>query len=116
MKDESVNRPSPPQKPSKLTVAGIIILVLGIVSAGVVYELGRRAADVELDPSMIGYDKQQNEQMERMYGKSGELMEDLSNGLKQPNTQAGIIVAVSVVTSLICFRLAKPIPEEMKEQ
>jgi hypothetical protein len=65
---------------------------------------------------MIGYDKQQNEQMERMYGKSGELMEDLSNGLKQPNTQAGIIVAVSVVTSLICFRLAKPIPEEMKEQ
>ena len=111
-----MNRPSPPQKPSKLTVAGIIILVLGIVSAGVVYELGRRAADVELDPSMIGYDKQQNEQMERMYGKSGELMEDLSNGLKQPNTQAGIIVAVSVVTSLICFRLAKPIPEEMKEQ
>jgi hypothetical protein len=65
---------------------------------------------------MIGYDKQQNEQMERMYGKSGELMEDLSNGLKQPNTQAGIIMAVSIATSLVCFRLAKPYPEEEKEK
>ena len=116
MNDKSVNSLIPPQKPSKLKLAGIVVLVLGIVSAGVVYELGRRAADVELDPSMIGYDKQQNEQMERMYGKSGELMEDLSNGLKQPNTQAGIILAVSVVTSLICFHLAKPVPEEEKEK
>jgi len=115
MNGESSESLTPSRQPSKLKLAGIIIVLLGFISAGVVFELGRLAADAALDPSMIGYDKQQNEQMERMYGKSGELMEDLSNGLKQPNTQAGIIVAVSIATSLICFRLAKPIPEEEKE-
>jgi hypothetical protein len=115
MNGESSDSPPPSRQSSKLKLAGIIILAIGVVIAGVVYELGQRAADTDLDPSMIGYDKQQNAQMERMYGKSGELMEDLSNSLKQPGTQAGIILAVSIVASLICFRFAKPIPEEEKE-
>ena len=116
MSGESSDSPAEITKPSRLKLAGFIILILGFVAAGVVYGLGLRAADAELDPSMIGYDKQQNEQMERMYGKSGELMEDLSNGLKQPGTQAGLIAAVSIVTALICFRLARPIPDEEQEK
>jgi hypothetical protein len=92
-----------------------MVLIIGVIAAGIVYEIGRRAADTDLDPSMIGYDKQQNAQIERMYGKSGELMADFSNGLKQPGTQAGIILAISIVTSLICFRFAQPVSEEESE-
>ena len=115
MNGEPPDSPPSSRQASKLNLAGIIILVIGFVISGVVYELGQRAEDPDLDPSMIGFEKQQNAQMERMYGKSGELMEDLTEGLKQPGTQAGIILAISFVTSLICFRFARPIPEEEPE-
>jgi uncharacterized protein HemX len=100
---------TPAATSAKLRLAGIIILVAGMVGAGLVYWIGQRAENFADDPAMAGYNKQQNEQMERLYGKSGELMDDLSNSLKQPATQAGLILGTSIVVSLICFRLAQPV-------
>lgn len=99
----------------KLKRAGVIILAVGLVGAGVVYWLGRRAEDWSDDPAMMGFDKQQGLQMAQLYGKSGQLVDDLVNDLKQPGTQAGLIVGVSVVASWICFRLARP-PRDEEEQ
>jgi hypothetical protein len=88
-------------------ITGIIVLLLGIGSAGVVYWLGTRSADLSDDLSMIGYNKLEERQMEILYGKQGKLIEDLSNNLKQPGTQAGIITAASVIIAASCFYFAR---------
>jgi hypothetical protein len=91
----------------RLRITGIIVLVLGIVSAGMVYWLGTRSADLSDDFSMAGYDKPEERQMEILYGKQGELIEDWTNDLKQPGTQAIIIVAASVIIASGCFYFAR---------
>ncbi|MGA2030257.1 MAG: hypothetical protein ABSG87_09320 [Verrucomicrobiota bacterium] len=88
-------------------MSGIIVLALGIVSAGIVYWMGTRSADLNDDPAMLGYDRDETQQMGILYGKSGELIEDWSNDLKQPGTQAIIITAVSVIIASGCFYFAR---------
>lgn len=99
----------PADASAKLRLAGGLILVAGMVGAGVVYWIGQRGEAFANDPAMAGYDKQQTEQMARLYGKSGQLMDDLTNSLKKPGTQAGLIFGGSMVASLICFHLARPV-------
>jgi len=82
------------------------VLVLGIVSAGLVYWLGTRSQDSTDDISMLGYDRAETRQMAQLYGKSGELIEDWSNDLKQPGTQAVIIIVVSGLVASGCFYFA----------
>jgi hypothetical protein len=45
--------------------------------------------------------------MGTLYGKQGELIEDWSNDLKQPGTQAIIIAAISVIIASGCFYFAR---------
>jgi hypothetical protein len=56
---------------------------------------------------MVGYNKPEQRQMAILYGKQGELIEDLSNDLKQPGTQAIIIVVVAVLIAGGCFYFAR---------
>jgi len=86
---------------------GVIVLVLGIAGAGIVYWLGTRSPDVSDDLSMVGYNKAQTRQMEQLYGKSGLLIEEWLDDLKQPGTQATIIAAVSIVVAAGCFYFAR---------
>ena len=88
-------------------MTGIIVLVMGIGGAGVVYWLGTRAADVSGDLSMVGYNKAEERQMGMLYGKQGELIENWSNDLKQPGTQAFIIAATSILVAAGCFYFAR---------
>ena len=83
------------------------MLLLGFGGAGTVYILGTRSVDLSDDLSMVSYDKAQSRQMEILYGKSGGLIEDWSNDLKQPNTQAFIIASVSVIIASGCFYFAR---------
>jgi hypothetical protein len=85
----------------------VIVLLLGIVSAGMVYWIGTRSADLSDDLSMVGYNKPEERQMEILYGKQGELIEDWSNDLKQPGTQAIIIAAVAAIIASGCFYFAR---------
>jgi small-conductance mechanosensitive channel len=91
----------------KLRISGIIVMVLGVGSAVIVYWMGTRSANLNDDPSMLGYDRAETQQMGILYGKSGELIEDWSNDLKQPGTQAVIITAISVIIASGCFYFAR---------
>jgi hypothetical protein len=87
--------------------AAIIVLSVGFISAGTAYWMGTRSADLSGDVSMQGYDKPQRRQMAMLYGKQGELIEDMVNSLKQPGTQAFLIIAVSVIAAAACFYFAR---------
>jgi hypothetical protein len=91
----------------RLRIAGIVVLLLGAGGAWLVYWLGIRSADVMDDPSMVGFYRAQNRQMGMLYGKMGLAVEQLFDDLKQPSTQAKIIVAVSVIVAAGCFYLAR---------
>jgi hypothetical protein len=94
------------RRAKKLKIIGIIVLVLGISGAGIVYWLGTRSDGLSDDISMLGYDKPRNLQMERMYGKWGDLTNDVLDDLKQPGTQAFIIVATAGLVAWGCFYVA----------
>lgn len=92
---------------SRLKLAGIVVLALGLGGAGLVYWLGTRSADLSGDLSMVRYNQPQKQQMERLYGKQGRLIQDITNGLKQPGTQAFLIAAVSAIVAAGCFYFAR---------
>jgi hypothetical protein len=83
------------KRSAQLRLIGIIVLALGISGAGMVYWLGTRSPDLNDDPSMLGYNKREERQMGLMYGKMGTLVEDWSEGLKRPGTQAVFIEGAS---------------------
>jgi hypothetical protein len=91
----------------RLRITGVIVLLLGITGASVVYWLGTRSPDSSDDLSMAGYDKPVERQMGILYGKQGELIEDLTNDLKQPGTQAIIIILTAGLVAGCCFHFAR---------
>jgi flagellar basal body-associated protein FliL len=95
------------QRARRLKIIGVIILLLGIAGAGIVYWIGTRSPDLSGDLSMVGYNKPAERQMEILYGKQGELIEDWSNDLKQPGTQAIIIVVAAALVAGGCFYFAR---------
>jgi hypothetical protein len=99
--------PTSRQRARQLRIIGVGVLAVGIISAGIIYWLGIRSPDLSDDPSMLGYNKPEERQMEILYGKSGEFIEDWSNDLKQPGTQAVIIAAVSIILASGCFYFAR---------
>jgi peptidoglycan/LPS O-acetylase OafA/YrhL len=93
------------RRSARLKAIGLIVLVLGLGSAGLVY--WTRSPDLSDDLSMLGYNKAQTRQMGMLYGKSGLLIEEWSNDLKQPSTQAIIIASASILIALGCFYFAR---------
>ncbi len=91
---------------------GVIVLVLGIAAAGIVYWLGMRAPDLSNDLSMLGFNRAETRQMGQLYGKSGLLIEQWTEDLKQPGTQAIIIVIFSTVIAAGCFYFARLLDDD----
>ncbi len=83
------------------------MLAVGISGAGVVYWLGTRNANLSDNLSMSGFNRAQTRQMGQLYGKSGLLIEEWSEDLKQPGTQAVIITVFSALISAGCFYFAR---------
>ena len=109
--DHDIVPSSHSRRSRRLRIIGLVVLLLGLGSAGIVYWQGTRSPDVMDDLSMVGFNKAQRRQMGQLYGKMGLAVEQLFDDLKQPGTQAEIIVAVSVLTAAGCFyfaRLRKP--------
>lgn len=98
-----------PRKPARLRLLGVIVLLLGITGAGFVYWRGTRWQELNNDPYLVGFNRPERRQMEILYGKMGTLIEDLSDDLKRPGTQAAIIAGVSILTALACFYLGRPV-------
>ena len=108
MVNEEKNSPdSSSKRAARLRLIGIIVLLLGIAGAGVVYWLGTRSPDVSDDLSMVGYNKARTRQMGMLYGKMGPVIEEWFDDLKQPGTQAEIIVVVSILAAAGCFYFAR---------
>jgi hypothetical protein len=109
----SVNDKTPgPVSPSRrrahrLRMIGIIVLVLGLGGAGLVYWIGTHTANVNDDPSMLGFNRAEQRQMGQLYGSQGLLIEQWSEDLKQPGTQAVIIAMVSTFVAAGCLYFAR---------
>lgn len=93
----------------------MIALLLGIVSACAVYWLEPRAPDYSDDPSMVGFNRATDRQMGVLYGKQGQLIEDLNDSLKQPGTQAILILVVAGIIAAVSFHFARILEDEAKE-
>jgi hypothetical protein len=91
----------------RFRIIGVIVLVLGIVGAGIVYWLGTRSPDLSDDLSMARYNRPAERQMEILYGKQGEMIEDFANDLKQPGTQGVIIIVAATLVAAGCFYFAR---------
>jgi len=98
---------SPSRKSKRLKLAGMIVLTLGIVGAGVVYWLGTRSANLNDELSMQGFNRAEQRQMGQLYGKSGLLIDEWFDDLKQPGTQAILIATVSALIAAGCFYFAR---------
>jgi flagellar basal body-associated protein FliL len=105
--DKTSGHHSSSRRSAQLRTIGIIVLVLGLAGAGVVYWLGTRSQDVSDDISMLGYNKAETRQMGILYGKMGPVIEEWFDDLKQPGTQAEIIVVVSILATAGCFYFAR---------
>jgi hypothetical protein len=86
---------------------GAIALVLGLSSAGLVYWLGTRSPNLNDDLSMAGFNRAEQRQMGQLYGKMGLLIEEWFDDLKQPGTQATLIVLVTAFIAAGCFYFAR---------
>ena len=117
---ELEDRSGEPDLPAKQRVrryrlAGVIISLLGLASAGVVYWLETRGQDLADDPSMLGFNRAEERQMGMLYGKQGQLIEDFINWLKQPDTQAFLIAATAAVIAAGCFYFAHILAAEASQ-
>ena len=86
---------------------GAIVLVLGIGGAGILYWLGTRSPDLSDQLSMQGFNRAKERQMGQLYGKSGLMIDEWSDDLKQPLTQAALIGVFAVVVFAGCFYFAR---------
>jgi len=98
-------RPNPHAR--RWRVAALVLLVLGILGAGVDYWMVSRSQVDMDDPSMLSFNKKTNEQMGRLFGKSGGLVEDLQAGLEKPGVQAGLIFVVSGLAAWGCLMFSR---------
>jgi len=99
-----------------LRLAGIVVLLLGIGGAGLICWLGSRAQNLPDDPSMLGYDRAADRQTQMLYGRQSLVLDELTDGLKQPGTQAIILIAVSGIIAAVCFRFARLLTREAETQ
>ncbi len=56
---------------------------------------------------MAGFRRAQTRQMGVLFGKSGQMTDDLFESLKRPGVQAGLIAAFSILIALSCFYLGR---------
>jgi hypothetical protein len=94
---------------------GIIVLLVGIVMAGVVYWRGTREVNLADDPAMTGFNRGEARQMAILYGTQGELIEELTTWLKQPGTQAVLIAIAAAIVAAGSFYFARVLEDEARE-
>jgi len=92
---------------ARLRTMGVLVLLLGLAGAGGVYCTGTPPPDLSADPSTARAYKTAERTLEINSGKLGVLLNDLTEDLKRPGTQALIILAVSILVASGCFYFAR---------
>ena len=95
------------RRASQLRLTGSIVLLAGITAAALVYWMGTRSPDLSDLLSMQGFHRAEQRQMGRLFGKSGLLINEWSEALAKPGTQAILIAVVSALVFLGCFYFAR---------
>ena len=111
-KDSSSDAAALNREKARLRLVGIIALMVGLVMAGLVYWLGTRAENAQLDQYQDAVTRSESRQMQLLYGTSGGIVDDILNGLKRPGNQALLILAIGGIVAAGCFYLGRPLPEE----
>jgi hypothetical protein len=103
--------------PSKrLRALGILVLVVGVAGAGLFYWIETRSAVPTMDDLMPGYSQARSRQIGIMMGDLGVTLMEWLDALKEPRTQAMIIAAVSAVAALACFRVARLLELQQRDE
>jgi hypothetical protein len=102
------------QRVRRYRVAALVILLLGLAGAGTLYWLKARPLDYSSDPALLGFDRAERQQMGVLYGKQGELVEELDDTLRKPGTQASLIILGAAVVALGCFQFSRVLELEAR--
>jgi len=93
------------RRSARLRLIGIVVLLAGAIGAGIVY--WTRSPHLSDNLSMVGFNRAQRRQMGQLYGKMGTFIEDWSDDLKRPGTQASLIMGFSLIIAGGCFYFAR---------
>jgi hypothetical protein len=66
------------------------------------------------DGALLGYDKAQARQVGTLYGQQGVIVQQWSDELKQPRTQAIIILGIAGLAAGACLYIAGQIASNLK--
>ena len=92
---------------ARFRITGAVVLALGLLGASLICWRGSRSPDFSEDPSLVGFRRAQTRQMGVLFGKSGQMSDDLIESLKRPGVQAGLIAGVCGLIALSCFFLGR---------
>jgi hypothetical protein len=94
------------QHAARLRTAGVLILLLGVASAGARYWIGLRSAEPTLEDLAPGSTAAKEREVAILIGGFGVNLLQGWAYLQRPDAQAIILVVVSGVTAYVCFRIA----------
>jgi hypothetical protein len=108
-KDATTAKSLPPlrRRARRCRVAAVAVFLAGLIGGGLVYGLVPPPRDFSDDPAMAGFNRSTERQLAVLYGKQGQLIDDLNQALKQPGTQALIILGVAMAVAAGCWRCAR---------
>lgn len=112
MSNTEPNPDSLPCEKARLRKIGLVILLLGLVSAGLLYWIRNRPEDPALAEYRLSEERNAKLQMERLYGTSGDVTHKLMDVMSRPGNQALAIIALTAIVSGACFYLGRPLPDE----
>jgi hypothetical protein len=90
-----------------LRLTGVVALALGIFGADLVYWLGTHSAKADDPLPVMGEDKVVTRRAEMLFGHQTVLLDEWGQALKQPGTQAVIIVVTTALVAGGCFYFAR---------
>ncbi len=109
--EQPANLESLHREKARLRKIGLVILLVGLCSAGLVYWIGKSREDPALAQYRETEARAETRQMEQLYGTSGDVMQKLLTGMRRPRNQALTIVFATVLFSAGCFYLGRPLPD-----
>src|ERR1700722_13908142 len=91
---------------AKFRTAGVIILLIGLVSAGLVYWLSTPAEVLPDELTTPENNKKAARSIETDFGKMGDFSYALGEDLKDPLNRAAIVAIASILVAAGCFYIA----------
>lgn len=85
---------------------GVLILIGGVLSAGLLYGFETHNAGPSLEELIPGTSRANSRLMGIYYGHAGRMMWEWREAVARPDAQALLIVIVAGIAAAVCFRIA----------